>query len=567
MNRIWLIFAVWVLSAATWARNGLQETELISLRVTSSDPSLIVVDRGEGDGLQIGDPVRIFLRRGGVQEATVVSVQMRSAVIEMLDTSIVPEPGTRGEVEIPSSRIGQPEANEPPLPGTQEEGAPAADELTPERPEAGADPRGDGWQPGMPLLAQVNAVRPERRKPFVTGRVYTTMDYIRSGQDNRTDFWARSGLGLTYGNPFGRGGRLNFDGEINHRSVLKPREDYVEDHTRLRLDRLSYAWGGTRFQRDRFEVGRFLQSGLPEFGVLDGLEWQRRDANGHRYGASVGYLPEPDGEQQTGHDLQFAGWYRWVSDDSERFTMTGGFQKTLHDMTSDRDLFLFKVQAEPWKDWSLRGSAWIDYYDSRDVLKSSGLDLTRTLLSLSRRLENGRGLDLRLSHYRFPETRRQVGNGPILAELKNDRAERLSVRSWRRSRRGTTTHVEAGVWSDENDTGGDLEFGFQLQDLLLNDSRTGLVLFGARGRFDTVGGLRVVLSRELKRGRWDVLYELAHHHQDGFSDDRDDLLQNRLRGSRLFPLRSGWTLSPYVEADYWDQELAWSFGFWLRRRF
>ena len=567
MNRIWLIFAVWFSIATAWAQGGSQETESVSLRVTSSDPSLIVVDRGEADGLEIGDPVRIFLRRGGVQEATVVSVQLRSAVIEMLETSIVPEPGTRGEVEIPRSRFGEPQDTETPPVGTEPEDPPPTEEAESETPQAGAEPEGDGWQPGMPLLAQVNAVRPARRKAFVTGRLYTTTDYIRSGQDNRTDFWARSGLGLTYENPFGRGGRLNLDGEINHRSVLKPRQDYVEDHTRLRLDRLSYAWGGTRFQRDRWEVGRFLQSGMPEFGVLDGLEWQRRDANGHRYGGSVGYLPEPDGEQQTGHDLQFAGWYRWVSDDSERFTMTGGYQKTLHDMTSDRDLFVFKMQAVPWKDWSFRGSAWIDYYDSRDVIKSSGLDLTRTLLSLSRRLKDGRGLDLRLSHYRFPETQRQVGNGPILAELKNDRAERFSVRNWRTSRRGTTTHVEAGLWSDENDSGGDLEFGFQLRDLLLNDSRTGVVLFGSRGRFDSVGGLRVVLGRELRRGRWDVLYELAHHHQDGFTDDRDDLLQNRLRGSRLFPLRGGWTLSPYAELDYWDQELAWSLGFWLQRRF
>jgi hypothetical protein len=77
----------------------------------------------------------------------------------------------------------------------------------------------------------------------------------------------------------------------------------------------------------------------------------------------------------------------------------------------------------------------------------------------------------------------------------------------------------------------------------------------------------VVYGREIGRGRWDLLYELAGHHLDGFADERDDLLQNRLRGSRVFDLAGGWRFSPYVEADYWDEELAWSLGFWLQRRF
>ena len=36
----------------------------------------------------------------------------------------------------------------------------------------------------------------------------------------------------------------------------------------------------------RWEAGRFLQNGMPEFGVIDGGEWSSRRKNGDRYGIS-----------------------------------------------------------------------------------------------------------------------------------------------------------------------------------------------------------------------------------------------------------------------------------------
>jgi hypothetical protein len=306
---------------------------------------------------------------------------------------------------------------------------------------------------------------------------------------------------------------------------------------------------------------------MPEFGVLDGVEWQQRQENGNRYGASFGFLPEPDGEQQTGHDLQVAGWYRWVYDDSEHLSLTGGFQKTLHDGTSNRDLFIAKMHWVPADGWTLRGSTWVDYYDSRDDLKDSGLGLTRSLLSLTRRWEGNRGVDLRFRHDSFPETEREVSGGPILAELADDRVERVSMSAWRPAGKDSLLRAEVGAWVDEEDRGGDVELGIEVDDWYLERSRTSLALFAARGSFTTLAGVRVVYGREIGRGRWDLLYELAGHHLDGFADERDDLLQNRLRGSRVFDLAGGWRFSPYVEADYWDEELAWSLGFWLQRRF
>ena len=82
---------------------------------------------------------------------------------------------------------------------------------------------------------------------------------------------------------------LHFDGEVDWLT-----EQNDESGLDLLVRRLSYAWGGTRFTAQRWEGGRFLQHGMPEFGVLDGIEWTRRRENGHRYGVSVGFLPEPD---------------------------------------------------------------------------------------------------------------------------------------------------------------------------------------------------------------------------------------------------------------------------------
>ena len=59
---------------------------------------------------------------------------------------------------------------------------------------------------------------------------------------------------------------MHYDLEVNYRRTDVPDLD-GEENTRLRLDRASYHWGGTRFRKDRREVGRFLQSGMIEFGL------------------------------------------------------------------------------------------------------------------------------------------------------------------------------------------------------------------------------------------------------------------------------------------------------------
>ena len=89
------------------------------------------------------------------------------------------------------------------------------------------------------------------------------------------------------------------------------------------IQRLSYFQGGTRFSEKRWEAGRFLQHGMPEFGVLDGFEWTHRREGGDQFGASVGFMPQPDDDYESFADFQLAAYYLWVADHREELTIGG----------------------------------------------------------------------------------------------------------------------------------------------------------------------------------------------------------------------------------------------------
>ena len=79
--------------------------QLLGLRVSSSAGSKVVVDRGESDNLAVGDSVTFSPRRGGTFTGKVVELREREAVVQLDDPNAKLEPGTRGEISIPSSRF------------------------------------------------------------------------------------------------------------------------------------------------------------------------------------------------------------------------------------------------------------------------------------------------------------------------------------------------------------------------------------------------------------------------------------------------------------------------------
>jgi len=564
---------LWLCALMGTVRGQADEVDdVLRLRVTSiASQGRVVVDRGVTDGLEPGDTV-VFMPRGGRRpRGRVTRVDERSAVVELLNERVKLPPGTRGEVSIPATRRA-------PTP-----------ETTPSEPDraqasraAGEDPRAvaddgtgteqrvwenedDDWESGMPLLAKVGTVRPSERPTRLTGRVYAIGQQIWTSESDRSTTTLRTGTSLLLENPFGSGGGIHVDGELNYQDVNVPDAD-GDTSSQLRMDRLSYSMGGTRFEDRRWEGGRFLQHGLPEFGVLDGIEYGVRGADGHRFGGSVGFMPEPDNEMSTGDDFQLSGYYRWVADDSERLGATAGYQKSWHNGNVDRDLVVGKFHFLPVHGWNYDTTVWVDLYTEGDDKKPL-LQVTQAYASAGFTARAGHGLDLTYTHLAFPQIDRNEFLPVDDDQLADDHRERLALDSWVQATDDTRALAGLGVWADEEGSGLDTELGVDVDDVILDRTRAGFTVFGTDGAFLSVLGGRFRFGRELDHGRWDLMYEYSNNDQKGFDDDNDDLRQSWFRATRDFHTRSGWNVS--LSADYrdWEDESSWSFGFYLQKMF
>jgi len=554
MGRLWMLLCV--LFACGLARAGTpQELERVEVRVLSATPGQATIDHGSGDGLAVGDRVVFQPREGSPFEGTILALDVRSARVGLVDLAITAAVGTRGEVRVPASRFA-PVAEAPPAQPTPQQDAPGH----PPWPEP------DTWQPGQPLLARIRPLRPEERPRSVHGRVYAIFDEVRSSEDDRADGFYRLGTRALVDNLTGRGDRLNLELEGNYRHTDVP-DDQDESLARLRLDRLSYARGGDRFTPERVEVGRFLHFGVPEFGVLDGLEWSQRTSSGQRYGVSVGFMPEPDAEMKTGEDSQLSAFYRWVLDETEQTGASIGYQKSFHDFSADRDLFVGTLHVLPTDGWQFRTTAWVDLYTSSDAAKGAGVELTQLYTSYGRRWEDGSSLALVYTHLAFPEMERDEFLTVADTQLADDHNERLALSAFKQL--GLDAHLRGGVggWVDEDEDGFDGELAFGVQDWLIERGLFELTGFGTRGRYTTSLGGRVSLGAYTEGGRWTVDYELAQHHFDGFSDDNDDLPQHRLRLGGDWNGSDGWSVSAHLDAGLWDDENSLGLSIYLQRSF
>ncbi len=517
--------------------------ESVALRVlTVRRPGFVEVDRGTRDLVRPGDVVVLRPVGQAPVRGRVHRTEERSSLVELEDPARVVEVGVPGVVLVPSARFE--EADDP---------APFVPQ-GPRRPHAPWQNRDEAYEDDMPLLATVDVLRPSERTPRLVGRVYVTADAGRSSLDDRSDTLFRVGTDVEIENPFGRGGRVHFDAELNHRSTdVDGQVD--ERFSKGRLDRLSYSWGGTRWEPVRQEVGRFLQHGMPEFGVVDGWEWGRRLDDGSSFGFAVGAFPEPDIAMETGDDYQVSGYYRWVADDSERFAATAGFQKTWHHSDPDRDLLVAKVHVLPEDGWSVTASTWFDYYGDSDDVKGRGVELTEAHATATRRFDDGDGVTLAFTHRRFPEIDREEFVPVLAAQLADDRYDRLSARGWHALDDRVELQAEVGAWDDEDESGGDAELGLEVVDLFAPGSRSTASVWLAEGRFTSSRGARVSYGQPFERraaGRWDVSYDLSQHDSEDFDSDFADIVQHRLAVSWVLRLADGWSATLGADALLWD---------------
>jgi hypothetical protein len=277
-------------------------------------------------------------------------------------------------------------------------------------------------------------------------------------------------------------------------------------------------------------------------------------------------MPEPDNEFSTGDDFQVSGYYRWVADDSERIGAAAGYQKTWHNGNADRDLFVGKLHYLPLTGWNYDATVWVDLYTGGDDEKPF-LQLTQAWASAGFVSRAGHGLDLTFTHWNFPQIDRTEFLPVEDDQLANDHRERLALDSWIQASDDARLSGGAGVWVDEEDSGFDAEVGVDLDDLFVDDSRTGFTLFATDGAFTSLFGGRFRWARTLESGRWDFLYEYSNNDQKGFDDNNDDFLQTWVRLTREFWTRSGWNVS--VSADYrdWEDESSYSLGFYVQKSF
>ncbi len=529
-----------------------EQRERVDLRVTGERPSgMVVIDRGAGDGLAEGDRIVFQPKNGARIAGRIVHLDDRSAFVELEDPTAGLARGTRGFARVPHTRF------------TVQRPAPPVAEVPKHAPWENVD---EDYTEGMPLLAQVRAVRPERRPRRISGRYMLFGDHRFAEESGRSDAFYRAGADILVENPLGHGGELNFDVELNHRFTQLP-TDPDENEQRVRLDRLSYIRGGTRFADQRYEGGRFLQHGMPEFGVLDGFEYGRRLANGHRFGASVGFMPEPDLDYESGKDFQLGAWYEWIADKTEQLSAAAGYQKSWHSSAPDRDLIVGRLRYLPSEGWNFNGTAWVDIYTDGDDAKGPGLGLTQAYLSTGRRWDSGDAVNVTYTHLEFPEIDRYEFTPVTAQQLADDHRDRLAFTGTKQLNQRRRLHGSLGGWVDEDDEGGDASVGMGLDDFVVDDSNTDLTLFATVGEFATVYGARASFGRPIDLGRWDLSYEISNHDQAGFDENNDDIPQHRLRASSDLFGEDGWSLYVYGDIQLWDEEGAVTLGFYFTRSF
>lgn len=530
---------------------------LVMFRVTSVQPrGRLVIDRGETDKLEEGDTLVVLPRNGGRLSGRVTRVEARTAVVELDDVNSAPPVGTRGEVWLPKLRFAR--TTDPDRARTKTE-----DSLPTEpRPPAEWQNTDEEWKPGMPLLTRVRPVRPENRTWSMTGRAFLSSQLSHVPRSGSSNSWFRSGADVTFQNPFHNGGDLRVDGELNYKTSYS--EDRAPD---LLVRRAAYTLGGTRYARDRFDFGRFMQHDLSEFGVMDGVAWSRRRENGHRFGASLGFLPEPNDDFRSFKDFQLSAHYQWVADEYERVSLTGGFQKTFHYGKSDRDLLLARFSVTPEEGWEFYGTTWIDLYTGNDSAKKHFIELTQALLVAARRYDDGSGLDISLWHQMFPDVLANVKRYMPPNRVASDRHDRLTINAWLPRGEDTMVRGTAALWNDEDESGGSLEFGIDQQRLFFENGSTGVVLYAADAAFESAFGALVRTGRRTETARWEVSYDFGYHHRVGFPSDFADIIQHRIFGEYEMPMDGGWDLRGWADSNLYDGDVSVAVGFWVQKRF
>ncbi len=552
-----------VLCAREQERSGGRDEFLrVEVQCTALAGDGMYLDHGRESGIQPGDALRVYPPDGPARNGKIVSVSRtssRALVSKGLDGLDI---GVRAVVLVPKRRLEaqavEAEPSEPAPPAVAPTAAPAQRRV-PEHPPWTSPP--EAWKQDAPLLAPAHGVPSEDRPRRFDALLSTSADWTNDEAGDETREFLATAVGFEgrIENPFGQGGELGFDSEWFSRSSESGGE--VERDSRVRLDRLSYAWGGVRGERDRGEVGRFLQREFPEFGFLDGFEYTHRSRSGPALGMSLGFVPEPDDQFRTGDDLQAALFGRLVSGESRHLSLGAGYQKTWHEGEADRDLVAAQFEMHPWPATSLFASILVDLYTSGDDLKDSGPELTQFFFNASQRTPGGHGLGLFASRFRFPELLRNEFDEVTAEEIASSVNDRFGLDGWLALGSSLQLYGRAEQWSDQEDSGGGGRARATWRDAFGAGGPFLLEAYVNSGKFSQTTGLRASGRKRFGLGSLGLSWDSTDYDQEGVDET---LLQHAVRADLDLALGRYWFLALYAESRFGDDQDSLSLGFALR---
>ena len=513
--------------------------DVVEAHVTGVAGDTVVLDVGRADGVRPGDLVVLYPPGAAQRDAIVRDVSERTTRAQLL-------PGSTAAVDLSSARAEVRIADRP------------KDEYPWQAPA-------ETWEQEKPLLAPARPLEPKERDPRWGGRAFLSLNWDRDQKGGGADYLlGRVGFDGWYDNLFGQGETLNL--EIDGVQRGADTADSTLDQTRLRVNRLSWSMGGNRFETRRLEFGRFLPSQFPQLGLLDGAEFAWRLESGDVVGGTIGLLPEPTGNLDTGDDAQVSAFYRYFADEERRLQLGAAAQKTWHEGKSDRDLLVFDGQWIPHERFSLFGSAWVDFYGSGDDIKD-GAELSEAHVDATWRPDSDTSYGVFLSHFTFPELLRNEFTPLQEEELDDARTSRIGVRASRRFSRVWRLSGRLNRWSDEEDSGGGGEVSLERRDLFENGALA-VDVFATNGTFTDLVGIRLRGRSELGPGFVRASFEAADRENAlGFGTQATDGVRNRLRLGYDTSLGSSWTLSIDGEQRFGADEDSRSLGLFLQRRF
>lgn len=564
----WLLIAT---AAGMPALAQEQNVRRVEVSVTAISGNSVYLDQGREALVREGDSVRLFPPGSDRIDGTIRSVSRTSSRAELRGSVTGIDVGTRGEIWIPEARFDEQEnakpepAEKPPAgAGAQGETPPAQEPEKVEHPPWEQPP--ENWDTDVPLLAPAHAREPEERERTWHGRIFTGYDYTNDDQYGSTyEIW-RSGVDFEAENPFSRGGQLRFEADYFSRRA-DVEDGQGDSESRLRIDRLSYRWGGLRGRPNDWEVGRFLHKEFPELGVLDGGEYVHRLGSGSRMGVSLGFLPEPTDEFKTGDDFEVALFHRFVSDESETFSFGTAYQKTWHEGAADRDLLVNTLEYHPNRNTSVHTTTWVDFYTSGDTRKNASLELSQAQFDARYRSDRGNGAGIFASHLRWPDIQRNEFQNLTDQQIADNYTSRIGTNGWLRTSKRTRLSTRIDYWEDQDDSGTGGSVRFSLSDLLYDRGEVSFEVFTNQGKFSDATGGRVYASRRLDHGFLNAYLDATNFEQVDFLGSQADLQQYRAGLSYDTSFLNSWDLSLYAEDRFGDEQDSWSVGVFLQRRF